>query len=371
MLAAASGCGDPTVIRVVDGVPMEGRFIRYEAYAAYGRGLEAENDLRPGDALRWYEEAAMFDPRSPEIWTRIGSLHCAASSSSRKKANEAFDRAEEFDPDYQPLFRARARCALIMGDSRGIAYAARAVALDPDNDDDVVRYAMMLDQKGQKTEAVRVLEGHLLRHPHSALAWRWRFNFAMRSGDAAAAERAGRMLEKLDPERFATVGSEVPALAPLARVDSALRQGDLEEARKLARSAHLPPAEIAVRAAALGATKLAREQAEHVLSADPSSVSARVALATASDALEDQQAVSLALQLPTGERLTPLSPLGRLLFAELLLRHADATAARAFIGPLDAATNAVESNADPLFESLRRYLVGRLGEATAAKREGT
>ena len=44
-------CADPKVIRVIDGVPVEGRFIPYEAYAAYARGVEAQ---------RKYQAATVF-----------------------------------------------------------------------------------------------------------------------------------------------------------------------------------------------------------------------------------------------------------------------------------------------------------------------
>jgi hypothetical protein len=173
-------------------------------------------------------------------------------------------------------------------------------------------------------------------------------------------ERSARALMQLAPRMSSELTHAVPTLAPLARVDEAIRQGNIEEARRAARTARLPPAELAVRAAAIGAHKLAREQAEHVLSADPASGSARVALAAAADAMADTQAVGLALDLPAGERITPLSPLARLVFAELLARRSDRDAARAFAGSL-----AADGTNDPVFESLRRHLAGRLGGTNA------
>jgi hypothetical protein len=162
------------------------------------------------------------------------------------------------------------------------------------------------------------------------------------------------------------VTASVPSLAPLALVDDAIRQGNIDDARKAARHAHLPPAELAVRAVAIGAAKLAREQAEHVLGADPASASARVALAAASDALADDQGVGVALELPRGERFTDLSPLARLVFAELLVRRTGRDAAQAFVGSLESGgTN------DPLYESLRVHLVGRLGGTNVPKPGGT
>lgn len=363
----AAGCSDPTVIRVIDGVPVEGRFIRYEAYAAYGRGVEAQGDGKFTEAIGWFNEAARFDPQSPEIWTRLGSARCAAPSPARAEAASAFDHAQQLDHTYEPLFRARARCALASSKlDEALAYAARAVALDPDNDDGVVLYAALLERHGKADEAARLLDGHVIRHETSVAGWQARHELAQRQHDAPTMERSARALLRLAPRMSAELSGAVPALAPLARVDDAIRQGNIEQARKAAREARLPPGELAVRAAALGAQKLAREQAEHVLGADPANGSARVAFVSASDAMEDAHAIAAALDLPVGERITPLSPLARLLFADLLARHADRDAARAFLGPLTA-----DGTNDALHESLRRHLVGRLGGINVAQAGGT
>lgn len=367
LMFVAAGCSDPQVIRVIDGVPVEGRFIRYEAYAAYGRGLEAQADGKLNDAIGWFTEASRYDPKSPEIWTRLGSAICSASSSSTPEAADAFDQAEQLDPTFEPLYRARARCALASSNlDAALAHAARAVALDPDNDDGVLLYADILERRGKAEDATRLLDGHIVRHPASVSAWRARYELAKRRRDPSAMERSARALVRLAPHMSAEIGRAVPTLAPLARVDDAIRQGNIDEARKAARQARLPPAELAVRAAAMGAQKLAREQAEHVLGADPASGSARVALASTSDAMADAQAVGMALDLPAGVRITPLSPLARLVFAELLVRHAERDAARAFMGSVES-----DGTNDPVFESLRLHLAGRLGGTNGAKQGGT
>jgi tetratricopeptide (TPR) repeat protein len=363
---AALGCADSKVIRVIDGVPVEGRFIPYEAYASYARGIEAQQDGHTRVAVRWFLEALRFDPESPEIWTRLGAAYCSAPPISPAEAKNAFEKAEQLDPRYEPLFRARARCAVTLSTvEKALVYAARAVALDPDQDEAVVLYANLLERSNKADEAARLLDGHVIRHPASVAGWRARYDLAQRQKDASAMERSARALVQLAPRMSSELTRAVPALAPLARVDDAIRQGNIEEARRAARTARLPPAELAVRAAAMGAHKLAREQAEHVLGADPASGSARVALAAASDAMADAQAVGLALDLPAGERLTPLSPLARLVFAELLARRADRDAARAFIGSL-----ASDRNSDPVFESLRQHLVGRIGGTNAPRTGG-
>ncbi len=357
LLIVPSACTDPKVIRVFDGTPVAGRFIEYEAYAAYGRALEAERDGHPQLAVRWFKEAAQFDPKSVEIWTHLGAAQCSPRLVTQADAAEAFDTAEQIDPTYEPLFRARARCALTMSKlDAALAYAARAVELDPDQDEAIVLYADVLERRGNVKEAAWLLDSHVLRHPTSIPGWRARYDLAQRKTDASAMKRSAEVLVRLAPRMANELTTAVPTLAPLARVDDAIRQGNIDDARQAARHARLPPAELAVRAAAMGAMKLAQEQAEHVLGADPASGSARVALASASDALADDRGVGRALELPATERITPLSPLAHLVFTELLVRRTSRDAARVFVGSLESGkTN------DPVYESLRAHLVRRLG----------
>ncbi len=362
-----SACTDPKVVRVFDGKPVAGRFIDYEAYAAYGRGLEAEQDGHEQLAARWFQEAAQYDAKSVEIRTHLGAALCAPRMNTQAEAVEVFDEAEQIDPTYEPLFRARARCALTMSKlDAALAYAARAVELDPDQDEAIVLYAELLERRSKYDEAARLLDSHLLRHPTSIPGWRARYDLAQRRADASAMKHSADVLVRLAPRMAEELARSVPTLAPLALVDDAIRQGNIDDARKAARHARLPPAELAVRAAAMGAMKLAREQAEHVLGADPASASARVALASASDALADDRSVGVALDLPAGERITPLSPLARLVFAELLVRRSSREAARAFVGALES-----DKTNDPVYESLRVHLVGRLVGTNVATHGGT
>src|SRR5262249_6370554 len=89
--------------------------------------------------------------------------------------------------------------------------------------------------------------------------------------------------------------------------------------------------ELALRAAALGVLALAREQGELVLGADPADASARIALVAAADLRGDLGAIGdLMRAMPRA--LTPVSPLGRWIFADVLRRRVGAAAARAFLG---------------------------------------
>ena len=355
-------CADPQVVRVYNGNPVTGRFIRYEAYAAYGRGLEAERDGYFRVAARWFEEATQYDPESVEIWTRLGAAYCNPGWRRLNDAYVAFTHAEQLDATYEPLFRERARCARSASrEQDALEFAKHAVQLDPDQDEAVVLYADLLQKAGKTDEAAKLLDSHLLRHSNSVGGWQARYDLAKQLKQPFEMKRSAEALVKLAPRLADKLVADVPTLAPLAQVDEAVRQGNLDAARKAARRAHIPPAELAVRAVALGAPKLALEQAEHVLGADPSSGAARVAMASASDALADAQHITAALEVHPDERLTQLSPLARLVYADLLARRADREAARVFAG-----SSITDKTNDPVHEALRLHLLGRIGGTNAA-----
>ncbi|MDI1434148.1 tetratricopeptide repeat protein [Polyangium sorediatum] len=352
LLGLVAGCGDPTVIRVIDGVPTQGRFISYEAYAYYARGTEAEAHGDLPLAITLYRGAAENDAKSVEVWTRLGAASCA-SPDALAFAGEAFTRAEELDPTYEPLARARARCAADTGHlAEALKHAAHAVALDPGQDEAVLLYASLLERTGRVADAERTLDALVIERPTSVQGWLARYELALRLHDAVTAERAARALRQRAPRLATRVAAEVPALAPLAEVDAALRAGDLDAARKAARRAHLPAPELAVRAAALGLPRLARDQAELVLGADPSSNSARIALAVAADLSGDTALLATALDAPKDTPTVAPSPLARLLFTDLLGRRAGRDAARAFAGA-DLVSPDTPSS-DPLLEAARK-----------------
>jgi hypothetical protein len=149
-------------------------------------------------------------------------------------------------------------------------------------------------------------------------------------------------VRELAPRLAAKIEAEQARLAPLAELDDALRREDLDAAHRHARRAHLPLAEIAVRAAALGRAAPARSEAELVLAADPADLTARIALAVAADLAGDAGVLAAALASipPSPAALTPPSPLAALLFAELLDRRVDGDAARAWLGAQPAAAAA-------------------------------
>jgi Tfp pilus assembly protein PilF len=341
---------------MIDGRPVEGRFITEYAYALYAIAADAEAHGDLATALQAFEAAAVEDDESPQIWTRIGGLRCRISGQASKAA-EAFDRARELDADYEPLSRERAICALRRGRlAEAQEHAARSVELDPNSEEPALLRASIAEAAGKRDEARRALHELVIRRPMSLHAWRALHALAIRMNDAITSAHAAAKLEQLtfgaplsqrfgdgpSPEAGLAEAKDEAAIAAmdarssLMAIDAALAAGDLPQARRLGRRARILPSELAVRAAALGRADVARAQAELVLGADPSESSARIALAVAADLGRDAALLERALtDFPTasGPPLPQPSPLARLLFAELLERRASAEAARLWLGP--------------------------------------
>jgi tetratricopeptide (TPR) repeat protein len=325
----AAGCASPTVARGVNGSVVEGRFISPRAYALYALGADAEARGQLEEALAAYTEAEGDDPESADIWVRIGTLRCRFGGRAGDP-DEAFERALGIDPDFEPAYREWARCAVATGRlDRALLRAEQAILLDPDRDEGALLRAEILDRLERPGDARRELRALTIRRPGSVEGWRALFALEIRSGHIAAAEEAARRVRELSPRQG----------DPLTELDLALSRGDLRRARRLALEADLPPAEIAVRAAALGRAREARGQAELVLGADPSSASALVALAAAADLTGDPAALAQAWSAVPGPRDPAAAPsrLARLLLAELLERRVGREAAMAWLGSLPAA----------------------------------
>ena len=331
---AAAGCAAPRVMRVMDGSAIEGRFISSRAYALYAIGADAEARGALVEALAAYTAAERDDPESADLWTRIGALRCRLEGDV-DDAGEAFEAAIAIDLEFEPAWREWARCAAATGAlDLALSRADRAVLLDPDRDEGILLRAEILERLRRADDARRELRALTIQRPGSVDAWRALYALERRAGDLEAAAGAARRARALAPRHGGGMEERLPALRPLAELDAALGRGDLQRARRLALEARLPPAELSVRAAALGRAREARDQAELVLGADPSSGSALVALATAADLAGDAAALARAWAAAPGPRdpSVPPSGLARLLLVELLDRRVGREAAAIWLG---------------------------------------
>ena len=301
VVAAACAAGRPTVERRVDGQLVEGRFIDSGAYAAYGGAvlLEARGDDR--GAVELYRKALDSDPRSVEILTRMAAALCRLGSASGAK--DTFERARQIDPTFAPRLREEARCRLQQGEVRpALELGLRAVELDPGDEEASIVVARAYAALGDAASARRWLDGLALFRP---------------GVDRARANLTG------------TSGEHAPD-QPRREVDRALVQGNLGEARQRARRAGIEPAELGLRALALGRVDLGGQQAALVMAADPRCADAWVAALVAADLGRDEAAFASLVGTLDREAITP-GPLGSWLFAELLARRVDAQAARAWL----------------------------------------
>jgi tetratricopeptide (TPR) repeat protein len=334
-----SGClGRPTVVRVVDGRPIEGRFINSHTYSLYARGAyhEQRGELEAANAA--FSAAAERDPDSAAIWTRLGAVACASGSAEHTRA---FGRAEAIDPEHAPLWRERAACALRAGDPKtAIALAELALRFEPLDGATSLVLASALEKSGRAEDALRIVRGLTTLQPSSRAAW---------TRLAEIAERHDRPADALSAARALAPAARHPAsrAREQAALDLALARGDLPAARALAIAAGMRADALAVRAAKLGLPELAREQARLVLDADRSSSEAWIAALVAADLSGDFAGFTQALDALDPDAAAP-GPEAARLMADLLARRVGADAARAWssaYGPLPASGEASPSAA--------------------------
>lgn len=350
LLSAGCASNESAVTRLVHGQPMPGRYIGFEAYAAYARGVQLETHGQLHEAAAAYAEAADEDPDSPEIWTRLGNVRCTFHD---RAAAGAFREAERLDPSYEPLWRARAHCDLQRRAlDAALHHALVALRLDPNEEETTELVATLYEKRGQIAEARRYLDGWATRSPRSVRAFHALRGFAIRQKDALLKERAEahlREIERRMPARLSSLPRE-----PFAELDAALAAGDLPLARACAIREHIAAGVLASRAAALGLPKLALQQAEFVLLADPKDADAWAAAVASADLLGDTTALerSLASRSAHGTELDPLSV--RLL-AEVLGRRVGQEAALVWLrayGTLPAARDPVERALEQRLQAL-------------------
>jgi tetratricopeptide (TPR) repeat protein len=305
---------------VADGEELEGRPIAPEAYAAYLHAsvLEARGDTR--GAMAELERALDEDPSSPEIVTRIAELWCKSGSTSAEAAEEAkgsFEDALGLDPTYSPAWLGLAECLERRHELKPALHAAeQAATFDPTSPRATRTVARLLFALGRPTEAFTWLDALLTLSPGSREAGQALLEQAVIHRDRARERRARTLLVEAG-------SADRPSLE--LELEQALGSGDLARMRELATSLSIRPDALSLRALDVS-PKVALEQAELVLAADPSAADAWIAALCATDELGDEDRFESTLRLLDPEPLAP-SPAGRAVFERLVARRAGADAA--------------------------------------------
>jgi tetratricopeptide (TPR) repeat protein len=252
-----------TVTRLSGGVPVTGRYVPPEAYAAYSRGavFEARGELSA--ALEAYQQALQEDADAPEILSRIGAVHCRLSKRPQDgwahAARQAFDRALAVNASSAPAWLESARCARLRGNrEEALSAALRAAILDPRSEYAALLVVDVAEESGRLDLARTWLDSLVVDPPVSRAIWLKLAEFAARNRDTGRALRARAALTAL--------GHAGP---PEFVLDESLTHDDLDRARHAAVELRLPPGRLALRAASAGALPIARAQSELVLAADP------------------------------------------------------------------------------------------------------
>jgi tetratricopeptide (TPR) repeat protein len=256
LLAGTLSCAvlEPTVMRSVDGVASEGRFIDENAYALYAVAASREARAQWAEALDFYQRAAEIDSRGPELRTRIGAVACKLRK--RDLADRAFAAALRADDGYGPLWFELAQCRKSRGDAQGALRAAlEALRLDPERVETTLLAADAAEQLGDHASAWRLRDALVTHAPDSLRAQQAMLSAATRAKDSARAERARRELAALHRR-----GASTAEQRGLPGALHALERGDVTTAARLA---------------------------EQVLGADPSNGDALVIALCAADLQED------------------------------------------------------------------------------------
>ncbi len=271
------------VTRIVDGRTQEGRYIPVTAYADYALASYMEASGEPEQAENAYMRALADDPKSPEMWTRLGALRCRRQPLS---GMSALERALDLAPQYEPAWRAKAACFLGATQlSKAQRAAEEAVRLDPEQERATLLLAQIYEAQGKNKQARAWLNAWVVLHPSSDIGWNALLELAERTQNPVDELRAHQALRlHQDPMRAPALSTPRSGQRQDDALDVAIATGDLDGARRACVALHLPAVEIAVRAYLRGNLGMAKQQAQLVRAADPSSADARALLLLMGDA---------------------------------------------------------------------------------------
>ncbi len=324
-LAFLPACGITAapVVRVADGVEVEGRAVSPQAYEHYARGLWREAARDDAGALVEYQHALAEDPNAAELLARVGAVQCRAAKSARDRSAKAgqlqLQRALRSDPRHAGAWVAQARClAHLRQPEPALSAILRAAQLDSNSESINALVVEFAQTAGDVALLRRWLDAWVVRRPAQRSAWEKLQQFAERSGDL------GR--ERLALAALAELGRAPSSMAQLER---ALSRDDPTAAGSAANALRLRAGELAARAMRAGASSVARQHAERVHAADPDDEDAWVTLLTLADHAQDSALLDQLLRHPASDAAT-LSSAGGELWSELLERRVGAEARRAW-----------------------------------------
>ncbi len=368
LLVACGGAG-PSVTRVVDGRPVEGRFVPPVAYELFLRGAVAEETGQLDLAIQAFEQTARLDPDDALVWTRVAQARCRKDPHDAD-ARLALDRALTIAPDFGPALALTTTCG-----EGGADAARRAIHAEPA---DVPLAVSMQRRLASDDDARQRLTALALAHP-TASAWAALYEWGdAHSDDVLSSWAASRLARspawttKLSEHAKALAGDGalVPARAlsgalvdgegrvtdPLVArlaIDDALSRADRAAATRRASKCQVSLTDVAARALVLGDVVSAIDLATLVVGADPDDVSARMVLAAAGERAQDLAVVKRAL---VSVKSAQPEASATLVFARALARTGAEDEARAF-----AAAPKLLLGTDALLVPLAVDLAARVG----------
>jgi len=389
-LGLGTGClPEARVSRVYDGKVHHERYIHPEAYAAFLRGVLAEEAGDGKGALSAFTQAADDDDDDPEIWTRIGEVRCKLDPKD-DGADKAFARALKVDPTYANALAGKARCSLARNKpAEAAASAAQAAAQDPKNVGIESLYLRADAERGDPKTRERAIALTVANAAHPA-AWDALITWGRARRDAELVTRGYEGLVRAAPMRsreaeaiailllgddklplarrvaiaisdaprdLGVVGPLNPTVARLA-VDEALVRGDKAKAVARATHGHVSLAELAARALVLEQKDIASAIAASVVDADPGSSGARMVKAALAPAGGKALSTEMATQAAViATRATDRPPeICALVFAERLASTTTSDLARDWLTRIERTPMPAH---DPIGVALSKDLVAR------------